>query len=215
MSVDSILLAERELGELAEKIIIYRYKVYSASSVALITIATILVVFAFLITAPYNLIPVALVFIIAFSAPFAMVAILIKTFKKALRSVNFLISTKGEKLNKIRLNTVALLSYTVPFILFYSTSPLPYWETYAWYFALTAANASMALFYEKYINDLLPELSVKVYMIWSTLSLLFAPLIVYLALTNPLKTWSIALFIYLFATLISSIQEIYRAEKML
>ncbi|RLE70131.1 MAG: hypothetical protein DRJ37_06965 [Thermoprotei archaeon] len=215
MSVDSTLLAERELGGLAEKIIIYRYKVYSASSIALITIATLLVVYSFSITAPYSPIPAILVFIIAFSAPFAIVAILIKTFKKALRSVNLLISTRGRRLNRTRLNVVALLSYTTPFILFYLTSPLPYWETYAWYFALAVANTSMTLFYERYINELLPELSVRVYTVWSALSLLFAPLIAYLALIDPLKAWPVALITYLFATLISSIQEIYRAEKML
>lgn len=215
MSVDSTLLAEKELGELAGKIIIYRYKVYSASSIALIVIATILAIFSFFILVPESLVYTILIFVVAFSVPFAIVAILIKAFRKALRSVNFLIVARGRELNKTKLNIVAFLSYVIPFILFYFKSLLPYWEQYAWYFALVAANTSMALFYEKYINRLLPELSVKVYAVWSFLSLLFTPLIVYLALTNPVKTGPVALLVYLFATLISSIQEIYRAEKML
>lgn len=211
MSIDNTLLAQKELGELAEKIIIYRYKVYSATIVALTGLATVSVFFYLVFFEYFSPFLVFLFFL----APFTTVYIIILVFQKVLRTLDTLVIAKGKRIDRKRLNLVAMLSYSTPFILLYIVSPFPYWTEYAWYFALIIANASMFLFFEKYMNSLLEKATVNIYKWWTILSLLSLPAIFCCIMFSPEKTSNLAVMIYIYVSLISTIQEIYSAERML
>lgn len=142
MGIEPTLLAERELGELARKIIIYRYKVYSASMIAI----------------PHPC------WHVVGSPRLAAAYVMVLAFRKGLRSLEILARHFGNTIDWRRINIVFMLSYSVPFVVAYAVQPLPSWHSYSWYIALLVANASVTLFYERYMNRAVPGVDVRVYL---------------------------------------------------
>lgn len=210
MAISESLFAQKELGVLAEKLILYRYKIYSAAIMALTSLSAILIYVGFLLLEYIG--PLILTL---FAVPFIVSIVVGAAFKKTLASLKTIALRRGRRIEVKRINTVVVLAYSVPFIALYSVSPLPYWPTYAWYLAIIGSNAVMYLFFERYINENTVENLVNVYKWWTTIALATLPMEFYAISTLPLLAPTISVMLYIVTSVIASIRELYSAERML
>ncbi len=210
--LDKTLIAERELGVFAQKLIIYKYKVYSATTILLLILSiTTLVLSVFEVLEYFNLI----IFVAIFALPFTVALIMVKIFGKSLMLFDNMVLARGSKIDNRRIHATFALSYTIPIVAAYLVNPLPYWPIYAWYIALLFSNLMVTIFYEQYINSLLPQLKIRIYFTLTLVSLLLTPILAYSIIAFPRRAGIVGIILYMVASIISSIQEIYRAEKML
>ena len=211
MKIEETLLEEARLGELAERIIFYRYKIYSATAVALTSMSALLILLVLYFYWPRpNLLALTI-----FAAPFIVAAILSMAFSKTFCTLHSELSKKGRRLSVKRINLVFAASYSLPFIALYSVNPLPSWEEYAWYIALALAHTSAYLFYERYMNALLEMEVTRAYKILSALFLATTPIVIQQALTEPQYAQPTALILYTLVSIATVLEEIYGAERML
>ncbi len=220
----NVLRAEKELAGLAEKLIIYRFRVALANMT--LTFAVIGAILAFALTLLFTVGPPRLPWIPAglsgavgltaiIATFFAAAAVLHPVYEKSLRGLSRLIPGEEESLVK-RLNAAPIVSYTVPFAIFYLVKPYPGWESHAWYFALTLASLTMYAMYERALNSRVERLRLRIYLVLTALMAVLSPLVVAAA-----SAWgvggavAVAVMAFLASSLIASLQEIYRAEREL
>ena len=220
----NVLRAEKELAGLAEKLIIYRFRVALANMT--LTFAVIGAILAFALTLLFTVGPPRLPWIPAglsgavgltaiIATFFAAAAVLHPVYEKSLRGLSRLIPGEEESLVK-RLNAAPIVSYTVPFAIFYLVKPYPGWESHAWYFALTLASLTMYAMYERALNSRVKGLRLRIYLVLTALMAVLSPLVVAAA-----SAWgvggavAVAVMAFLASSLIASLQEIYRAEREL
>lgn len=117
------------------------------------------------------------------------------------------------QIDEKRINTVYTLAFSLPYILFYMVKPFPLWYAFAWLLSTNIAYFIVWLFYERYINKLLPSLKLRINMIFTLLLTPFSIITLYFGIeNNPLAIFSSGFGVAI-ATMISSLQEVYRAVK--
>jgi len=213
------LRAELELAGLAERLIIYRFRLAMATFALFAAILSEILALALAIAAP--MLPRGMFAEIAALA--AMVAAMFaaaifyvrKIYYKSTRGVlQFVEPGERERLVR-RLNVAPMVAYSVPFAVFYAVHVAPLWETYAWYFALTAASAIMHLAYEKPLNRAVGRLDLRIYLVLTAAMLGFTPPLCAVAIASPGIAAAVAIMFFMASSLAASLQEIYRAEKEL
>lgn len=145
---------------------------------------------------------------------FFLIAIILDvTFRKSHKSLRHILQGKGMQIDEKRINTVYTLAFSLPYILFYMVKPFPLWYAFAWLLSTNIAYFIVWLFYERYINKLLPSLKLRINMIFTLLLTPFSIITLYFGIeNNPLAIFSSGFGVAI-ATMISSLQEVYRAVK--
>lgn len=209
--IDKDLLDEARLGELATRIILYRYRIYTAVAVSLTSLSGVLIGLSFM----FYWIELKTLLLAVFATPFAIASVLSTAFSKTFYSLNLELLKRGKALSPRRINLVFVTSYLSPFIALYTIRPLPSWENYAWYIALAVAHTLAYIFYERYVNGLLGLETIRAYKILSALSLATTPIVFYQALIEPAQAGRTAIILFVVISIIASIEEVYGAERML
>lgn len=221
------LEGQLRLANLAEKLIIYRFKVAIATLNLVLAVAALIVVMLLfsriplivtwvsglpgqvsliIIYAAYLAVPVA--------ALFAIAGLLVgKVYAKSFSPL-LSIAKEGRGDVRRRLHIAPLVAYTLPFVALYAVHPAPYWESYAWYISLLIASALMHLLYERPLNEAVEKLHCRVYMAQAALMAAFLPFIL-AASTSYASAADASLLAYLASNLLATLQEIYSAEREL
>lgn len=217
--VEKVLEDYRSLGRLAVKIIAYRFRIFT--SVIVLSINSIFSAMYLTIgllekAGSLPRLPILDIFfwIIPFMLTLLLVFILFGIFKRAFLEIPKLIKPR----EKVRINVglVFSIAYSLPFLIVYiAAPPLPFWDEYAWYYALLVGSLIVTLFYERPLSRAYPELSIKIFYTITVLLLLFSPIPVALTTLGIEGLASIASsLITTICYLVSALREIYRAERL-
>lgn len=211
------VLEEKELAEITRRMIIYRFKIYSATTilhialvVASFTFTVIYIIPAFSSNALVNILVFACILCIAFGT-----AILIgRVFGKSLESLYASMGIPREQGR--RAHVVFSIAYSVPIILFYFVPPfLPGWYSYAWFLSLIVSNAIVYFLYERAMNKYIPDLELKIYFTWTFLATLSTPILAAAIVIAPSKAWVVAFVLYFITVALASLREVWSAERIL
>ena len=217
--VREVLEDYRRLGRLAVKILAYRFRIFTAVMVLSInSIFSVFYLFLGLLEIVGSMPKIPLLGYILWITPFILVFlltyVLLGIFKKTFIEIPKRIKPR-EKFD-INVGLIFVIAYTVPFILVNTIPvPLPYWESYGWYYALLAASTIVTVFYEKRLSKVLPELSIKIFYTITVLLLVFSPIPFALTVFGNSELIEISSSIIVtLCYLIASLMEVYRAERL-
>jgi len=215
--IDKEVLAEKELAEITRRMIIYRFKIYSATTILHLTLIVTSFIFSILYIFPAfssNIVMNILVFSCIMCVAFGTAILMGGVFRKSLESLH--VSAKIPKKHVKRINAVFTVAYTVPMLLFYFVPPpFPGWYSYAWYLALVVSNAIVYFFYERAMNKYVPDLNFKLYFTWTLLTTLSTPILAATVAVSPDKAWAVAMILYFIAVALASLREVWSAERIL
>ncbi len=215
------LYGEAELGRLTLKLLIYRFKVYSAITQLIIGLTSLIIAFSLIFFSKFfsNIRVPEFIWIFIFLGFFTLffsIAIAIDyIFRKSHRSLRYIISSKGKKIDEKRINYTYTLSFSLPYILLYMINPLPLWYSYAWLLSMNIAYFMIWILYERYINNIIPDLKLRINIFITVTLLPFSFISLYFGSINDTLAIYSAVVGVAISSIISSIQEIYRAEKTL
>lgn len=215
--IDKEVLEEKELAEITRRMIIYRFKIYSATTIlhlALIVTSfaftVIYIVPAFSSNVLVNIIVFACILCVAFGTAIFMGGV----FKKSLESLSASMGIPQER--RRRAHAIFSIAYSVPIILFYFVPPfLPGWYSYAWFLSLIVSNAIVYFFYERAMNKYIPDLELKIYFTWTLLAALSTPILAAAIVIAPNKAWAVASVLYFLTVALASLREVWSAERIL
>ena len=215
--IDKDVLAEKELAEITRRMIIYRFKIYSATTIlhlALIVTSFIFMIIYIVPAFSSNVLVNTIVFACILCVAFGTAILIGGVFKKSLESLSA--SAKIPRKHKHRANAVFSIAYSVPIILFYFIPPpFPGWYSYAWFLALIVSNAIVYFFYERAMNKYIPDLELKIYFTLTLLAALSTPILAAAIIVAPSKAWAVAFVLYFLTIALASLREVWSAERIL
>jgi len=215
------VMAEYEkLGELAVKLVRYRYLVMNSILFPVVGLAVTVIWLLWSVIAVFFKPEIGVEFYVliwlSFFVPiYFIVMVLLKIFWKNILFISKYSAAKG--LKKKWYGYVFNIAFSIPFILAYAIPPLlPLWRMYSWYIALLTAYATIALTYERDLRKNLPEFSTRAYALASTLMAGGLPLIFYTVYTigDSDITAKISFILAAVVLLFVGITELSRAERL-
>ena len=215
--IDKEVLAEKELAEITRRMIIYRFKIYSATTI--LHLALIVTSFIFMITYivpafSSNVLVNITIFSCILCVAFGTAILMGGVFRKSLESLSAL--TKIPQEHRQRVHAVFTVAYSVPILLFYFVPPfLPGWYSYAWFLALIVSNTIVYFFYERAMNKYVPDLKLKIYLTWTLSAALSTPILAAAIIVAPSKAWAVAFVLYFLTVALASLREVWSAERIL